>query len=133
MVEGLCHQCRQWVAVSNVKRKNSVLWYRHAHKVRLKAHEKKMLSMRIDPILFSAMFIISPKWRPLKDAEPFLLFSLFLFLEYLRSFSFDILLYIFYFFCVNGMPVTLFPFFKKGKNQLCSFKVKRKKVASDGL
>ena len=35
LVEGLCHQCHQWVAVSNVKRKNSVLWYRHAHKVRL--------------------------------------------------------------------------------------------------
>lgn len=34
LVEGLCHQCRQWVPVSNVKRKNSVLWYRHAHKVR---------------------------------------------------------------------------------------------------
>lgn len=33
LVEGLCHQCRQWVPVSNVKRKNSVLWYRHAHKV----------------------------------------------------------------------------------------------------
>ena len=33
LVEGLCHQCQQWVAVSNVKRKNSVLWYRHAHKV----------------------------------------------------------------------------------------------------
>ncbi|KAI9489457.1 hypothetical protein BDB00DRAFT_842993 [Zychaea mexicana] len=32
LVEGLCHQCGQWVAVSNVKRKNSVLWYRHAHK-----------------------------------------------------------------------------------------------------
>ncbi|KAH8548129.1 hypothetical protein BGW37DRAFT_508358 [Umbelopsis sp. PMI_123] len=30
--EGLCHQCHQWVPVSNVKRKNSVLWYRHAHK-----------------------------------------------------------------------------------------------------
>lgn len=33
LVEGLCHQCHQWVSVSNVKRKNSVLWYRHAHKV----------------------------------------------------------------------------------------------------
>lgn len=33
LVEGLCHQCHTWVAVSNVKRKNSVLWYRHAHKV----------------------------------------------------------------------------------------------------
>ncbi|KAI9319713.1 hypothetical protein BX666DRAFT_1915476 [Dichotomocladium elegans] len=32
LVEGLCHQCCQWVSVSNVKRKNSVLWYRHAHK-----------------------------------------------------------------------------------------------------
>ncbi|ORZ14042.1 hypothetical protein BCR42DRAFT_417925 [Absidia repens] len=32
LVEGLCHQCHQWVAVSNVKRKNSVLWFRHAHK-----------------------------------------------------------------------------------------------------
>ncbi|KAI8338486.1 hypothetical protein BC941DRAFT_423036 [Chlamydoabsidia padenii] len=32
IVEGLCHQCHQWVSVSNVKRKNSVLWYRHAHK-----------------------------------------------------------------------------------------------------
>ncbi|CDS08524.1 hypothetical protein LRAMOSA09885 [Lichtheimia ramosa] len=32
LVEGLCHQCYQWVSVSNVKRKNSVLWYRHAHK-----------------------------------------------------------------------------------------------------
>ncbi|OBZ81040.1 hypothetical protein A0J61_10911 [Choanephora cucurbitarum] len=32
LVEGLCHQCHTWVAVSNVKRKNSVLWYRHAHK-----------------------------------------------------------------------------------------------------
>ncbi|CAO3595885.1 unnamed protein product [Absidia cylindrospora] len=32
IVEGLCHQCQQWVSVSNVKRKNSVLWYRHAHK-----------------------------------------------------------------------------------------------------
>ncbi|CAO3702824.1 unnamed protein product [Rhizopus stolonifer] len=32
LVEGLCHQCHSWVAVSNVKRKNSVLWYRHAHK-----------------------------------------------------------------------------------------------------
>ncbi|GAB5590197.1 hypothetical protein Unana1_05097 [Umbelopsis nana] len=30
--EGLCHQCHEWVPVSNVKRKNRVLWYRHAHK-----------------------------------------------------------------------------------------------------
>lgn len=30
--EGLCHQCHQWIPVSNAKRKNTVLWYRHAHK-----------------------------------------------------------------------------------------------------
>lgn len=34
LIEGLCHQCNTWIAVSNVKRKNSVLWYRHAHKVK---------------------------------------------------------------------------------------------------
>ncbi|ORZ03744.1 hypothetical protein BCR43DRAFT_431220, partial [Syncephalastrum racemosum] len=32
-IEGLCHQCGQYVPVCNGKRKNSVLWYRHAHKV----------------------------------------------------------------------------------------------------
>lgn len=32
VVEGLCHQCQQWIPISNSKRKNSVLWYRHAHK-----------------------------------------------------------------------------------------------------
>ncbi|KAI9247868.1 hypothetical protein BY458DRAFT_526832 [Sporodiniella umbellata] len=32
ILEGLCHQCREYVPVSNMKRKNSVLWYRHAHK-----------------------------------------------------------------------------------------------------
>ena len=41
LVEGLCHQCGQWVAVSNVKRKNSVLWYRHAHKVKKKKYYSK--------------------------------------------------------------------------------------------
>ncbi|KAI8065507.1 hypothetical protein BC940DRAFT_304279 [Gongronella butleri] len=35
IVEGLCHQCHHWVSVSNVKRKNSVLWFRHAHKCHL--------------------------------------------------------------------------------------------------
>jgi hypothetical protein len=40
LVEGLCHQCHQWVAVSNVKRKNSVLWFRHAHKVKKKKKKK---------------------------------------------------------------------------------------------
>ncbi|OZJ06684.1 hypothetical protein BZG36_00387 [Bifiguratus adelaidae] len=33
IMEGLCHQCHQWVPISNAKRRNSVLWYRHAHKV----------------------------------------------------------------------------------------------------
>ncbi|OBZ87745.1 hypothetical protein A0J61_04206 [Choanephora cucurbitarum] len=32
VVEGLCHQCHQYVPICNSKRKNSVLWYRHAHK-----------------------------------------------------------------------------------------------------
>ncbi|KAJ2745799.1 hypothetical protein GGI20_001854 [Coemansia sp. BCRC 34301] len=32
IVEGLCHQCRQWVPIANPKRRNSVLWFRHAHK-----------------------------------------------------------------------------------------------------
>ncbi|KAG0331127.1 hypothetical protein BG004_001806, partial [Podila humilis] len=31
-VEGLCHQCNEWVPISNHKRQNSMLWYRHAHK-----------------------------------------------------------------------------------------------------
>lgn len=33
VIEGLCHQCRQYVPICNAKRKTSVLWYRHAHKV----------------------------------------------------------------------------------------------------
>lgn len=33
IIEGLCHQCKQFVPLCNTKRKNSVLWYRHAHKV----------------------------------------------------------------------------------------------------
>ncbi|SAM01414.1 hypothetical protein [Absidia glauca] len=32
LLEGLCHQCLQFVPICNTKRKNSVLWYRHAHK-----------------------------------------------------------------------------------------------------
>ncbi|KAJ2736875.1 hypothetical protein IW152_000386 [Coemansia sp. BCRC 34962] len=32
IIEGLCHQCRQWVPIANAKRRNSVLWFRHAHK-----------------------------------------------------------------------------------------------------
>ncbi|KAI8338435.1 hypothetical protein BC941DRAFT_350745 [Chlamydoabsidia padenii] len=32
LLEGLCHQCLQFVPICNAKRKNNVLWYRHAHK-----------------------------------------------------------------------------------------------------
>ncbi|KAI0224392.1 hypothetical protein L0F63_007196 [Massospora cicadina] len=32
VVEGLCHQCHQWIQMSSAKRRNSVLWFRHAHK-----------------------------------------------------------------------------------------------------
>ncbi|KAJ1674873.1 hypothetical protein EV182_002389 [Spiromyces aspiralis] len=32
LIEGLCHQCRQWVPVANIKRKSGVLWFKHAHK-----------------------------------------------------------------------------------------------------
>ncbi|RCH84390.1 hypothetical protein CU097_007048 [Rhizopus azygosporus] len=32
ILEGLCHQCKEYVPICNSKRKNSVLWYRHAHK-----------------------------------------------------------------------------------------------------
>jgi hypothetical protein len=36
VIEGLCHQCKQFVPICNSKRKNSVLWFRHAHKVKKK-------------------------------------------------------------------------------------------------
>ncbi|KAJ1850489.1 hypothetical protein LPJ73_003429 [Coemansia sp. RSA 2703] len=32
ILEGLCHQCQVWVPIANSKRRNSVLWFRHAHK-----------------------------------------------------------------------------------------------------
>lgn len=38
VIEGLCHQCKQFVPICNSKRKNSVLWYRHAHKVKALAY-----------------------------------------------------------------------------------------------
>ncbi|KAI8098961.1 uncharacterized protein BX664DRAFT_381599 [Halteromyces radiatus] len=46
LVEGLCHQCHQWVAVSNVKRKNSVLWFRHAHKCHVYHKPKNAIARR---------------------------------------------------------------------------------------
>lgn len=41
IIEGLCHQCGQFVPVCNGRRKNNLLWYRHAHKV------KKMVKWKI--------------------------------------------------------------------------------------
>ncbi|KAI9263696.1 hypothetical protein BY458DRAFT_438732 [Sporodiniella umbellata] len=35
LLEGLCHQCKKWVPVNNMRRQGSVVWYRHAHKVTL--------------------------------------------------------------------------------------------------
>ncbi|KAJ3368874.1 hypothetical protein GGF31_006009 [Allomyces arbusculus] len=33
VIEGLCHQCQQWIPLTSAKRRTSaVLWYRHAHK-----------------------------------------------------------------------------------------------------
>ncbi|KAI9314923.1 hypothetical protein BX666DRAFT_1964748 [Dichotomocladium elegans] len=46
LVEGLCHQCHQWVSVSNVKRKNSVLWFRHAHKCHVYHKPKPIIIKR---------------------------------------------------------------------------------------
>ncbi|KXN68315.1 hypothetical protein CONCODRAFT_22611, partial [Conidiobolus coronatus NRRL 28638] len=47
MVEGLCHQCNRWVPVSSTKRRNSVLWFRHAQKCHVyhkpKPHNAKKL------------------------------------------------------------------------------------------
>ncbi|KAI9474169.1 MAG: hypothetical protein EXX96DRAFT_580835 [Benjaminiella poitrasii] len=34
-VEGFCHQCRQFVTAYHGKKKNYMLWYRHAHKCHL--------------------------------------------------------------------------------------------------
>ncbi|CAG8622847.1 2801_t:CDS:2 [Funneliformis mosseae] len=31
-IEGLCHQCGQWVPIAATRKKNSMLWFRHAHK-----------------------------------------------------------------------------------------------------
>lgn len=68
LVEGLCHQCYQWVSVSNVKRKNSVLWYRHAHKV---DHDSNFFMDCLANMNFitSVMFITSPKLQPPNDVN----------------------------------------------------------------
>ncbi|RUS29605.1 hypothetical protein BC938DRAFT_480459 [Jimgerdemannia flammicorona] len=43
VMEGLCNQCLQWVPISNTKRKNTMLWYRHAHKCHV-YHKPKSVS-----------------------------------------------------------------------------------------
>ncbi|KAJ1803273.1 hypothetical protein LPJ75_005930 [Coemansia sp. RSA 2598] len=47
IVEGLCHQCQQWVPIANAKRRNSVLWFRHAHKCHV-YHKPKQEEDAID-------------------------------------------------------------------------------------
>ncbi|KAL1920159.1 uncharacterized protein VTP21DRAFT_1305 [Calcarisporiella thermophila] len=32
VAEGLCHQCRRWIPIHNAKKRNDVLWYKHAHR-----------------------------------------------------------------------------------------------------
>ncbi|KAJ2964198.1 hypothetical protein NQZ79_g787 [Umbelopsis isabellina] len=47
-IEGLCHQCRHWISICTSKRKNSVLWYRHAHKCHI-YHKPKATQARRRP------------------------------------------------------------------------------------
>ncbi|KAL1922842.1 uncharacterized protein VTP21DRAFT_9218 [Calcarisporiella thermophila] len=42
IVEGYCHQCQQWIAIQNAKRRNSVLWYRHAHRCHVYSKPKSL-------------------------------------------------------------------------------------------
>ncbi|KAJ1915369.1 hypothetical protein H4219_004354 [Mycoemilia scoparia] len=56
LIEGLCHQCRQWVPIANMKRKSGVLWFRHAHKCHV-YHRPKVgrhggVDVEVDPELF---------------------------------------------------------------------------------
>ena len=41
--EGLCHHCGQWIPITATRKKNSTLWFRHAHKchVYIKPSNKK--------------------------------------------------------------------------------------------
>lgn len=73
VMEGLCHQCGQWVPVTNNKRKNSVLWYRHAHKVQNTILSRSKIAanhFNNHTSLNSATYITNPKvTRPPKDDE----------------------------------------------------------------
>ncbi|KAF8950704.1 hypothetical protein BGZ46_004373 [Entomortierella lignicola] len=52
-VEGLCHQCNEWIPISNHKRQNSMLWYRHAHKCHI-YHKPKTQGQSSNRSSFSA-------------------------------------------------------------------------------
>ncbi|KAI7893445.1 uncharacterized protein EV154DRAFT_152814, partial [Mucor mucedo] len=49
VIEGLCHQCRIFVPICNSKRKNSVLWYRHAHKCHIYDKPKSNKRVQVPP------------------------------------------------------------------------------------
>ena len=52
-IEGLCHQCHEWIPISNHKRQNSMLWYRHAHKCHV-YHKPKTQGQSSNRSSFSA-------------------------------------------------------------------------------
>ncbi|KAI1298186.1 hypothetical protein EDD11_006868 [Mortierella claussenii] len=52
-IEGLCHQCNEWIPISNHKRQNSMLWYRHAHKCHI-YHKPKTQGQNSNRSSFSA-------------------------------------------------------------------------------
>lgn len=51
-IEGLCHQCRHWISICTSKRKNSVLWYRHAHKCHIYHKPKPSQAKRRPSVQF---------------------------------------------------------------------------------
>ncbi|ORY00639.1 hypothetical protein K493DRAFT_278643 [Basidiobolus meristosporus CBS 931.73] len=44
-IKGVCHQCREVVAVCHAKKKDMALWFRHAHKCHVH-HKPKSLKKR---------------------------------------------------------------------------------------
>lgn len=64
VIEGLCHQCKQFVPICNSKRKNSVLWYRHAHKV---SRPGKGITTCMLTFCSSAIFMINPSQKVEKE------------------------------------------------------------------
>lgn len=67
--EGLCHQCHQWIPVSNAKRKNTVLWYRHAHKVSNDTTSDSTIISSLSDIMYSVMYTTSRKAPP-RNVKP---------------------------------------------------------------